>query len=410
MIRILFILFFISILGSLRAQNLEGFLKIALENNPGIRAKDTEFKAALQKLPQAKALPDPQVNLSFFLNPMMLPMGNQLGSISAMQMFPWPGTLAIMEQEAARMADVKYQAIAVAQNELIFKLKTAWYPLLELDEQIRVRQSYLRILETDKELATVKFQQGKAPMVDVIRADIMIDELKTEIALLEQKRKPLEVALNLIIGRDGGASILISDSLPEVTPNAVFQSDSLIANNPALTVYDKQIQAASAELAVAETMRKPMIGAGLQYMPLNKRKNGELNLPPNTGRDMIMPMLTVSIPIWRKKYDAAAEEKRLMQLVYADMKEDMQNELSAMYEMTGYELQKTEQTIRLLDLQMVKTEQAIDLILAAYSNSGQDFEEILRMQQQLFRYQMEKISMKKEYQLALAKLDFFTGH
>lgn len=408
--RILIIIFSILATGSLPAQTLEDYLKTAVENNPGIRAKHTEFQVALQKLPQAKALPDPTVNASFFLGHMILPEGNQLGSISAMQMFPWFGTLKAMENEAARMAEVKLQAVQVAQNELAFKVKNAWYPLFELEEQIRIQRENLRILETDKELATIKFQHGQAPMVDAIRADIMIDEVKTEIALLELKRRPLEVAFNRLLDRDDSLPVSISGSLPEPVAGAVASGDSLIANNPVLAVFDKQIQAVAAEQAVAETMRKPMIGAGIQYMPLVKRKgSGEHDVPPNTGADMVMPMFSVTIPIWKKKYNAAVEERRLMQVMFADMKRDMANDLAAMYEMTIFEVEKSAQMVELLNLQMVKTQQAIDLMLAAYSNAGQDFEEILRLQQQLFRYRMEKVSEQTEYQLALVKLDYLTG-
>ncbi|MCB0517890.1 MAG: DUF3347 domain-containing protein [Lewinellaceae bacterium] len=89
---------------SAHAQTLEDNLKIAAENNPGIRVKQTECQAALQELPKAKSLTDPTVNASFFVRPMMLPIGNQLRSISVMQMFPWPGTIDAMKNEAARMA------------------------------------------------------------------------------------------------------------------------------------------------------------------------------------------------------------------------------------------------------------------------------------------------------------------
>lgn len=403
--------------GNLSAQTLEDYLAIAAENNPGIRAKQTEVQAALQKLPQAKALPDPTVNASLFLSPMMLPMGNQLGSISAMQMFPWFGALDAMENEAARMADVKLQAVQVVQNELFFKVKSAWYPLFELEAQIRIQRDLLRLLETDKELATIMFQQGMAPMVDPIRADIMVDEVKTEIALLEQKRKPLEVAFNRLLNRDDTLSVNISGApdnsgqvLPEPVTGATARRDSLIANNPLLAVFDKQIQAVIAEEKVADYMRKPMVGAGFQYMPLVRRKSGEPDLPPNNGRDMVMPMFSVTVPIWKKKYNAAVEERRLMQVMYADMKQDMQNDLAAMYEMTFYELEKMAQMVELLNTQMVKTQQAVELMLAAYSNGGQDFEEVLRLQQQLFRYRMEKVSMQTEYQLMLVKLDFLTGN
>ena len=407
--RIFLVFLFIAAIGRLSAQTLDDYLKIAVENNPGIRAKQAEFQASLKRLPQAKALPDPEVGVSFFPSPMMLPMGNQLGSISVMQTFPWFGTLGAMEEEAARMAEVKYQEIFAVQNELVFKVKNAWYPLFELEEQIRIQRENLRVLEIDKELATFKFQHGQAPMVDAIRADIMIDEVKTEIILLEQKRKPLELAFNRLLDRHDTLSVQIAGSLPEPVSGALLLRDSLLADNPSLAVFDKQIQAAAAEEKAAGFMRKPMIGVGIQYMPLVKRGSSDLHLEPNTGEDMWMPMVTVSVPIWRKKYDAAVEERLLMQLMYADMKKDMQNELAAMYEMTWYELESMALMYELLDRQMQKTQQAIDLVMAAYGNAGQDFEEILRLQQDLFRYRMEKVSAQTAYQLALVKLDFLTG-
>lgn len=408
--RILIIMLSIMAAGGLSAQTLEDYLAMAMENNPGIRARQTEFQAALQRIPQAKALPDPQVNASVFIRQMMLPMGNQLGSISVMQMFPWFGTLGAMGDEAAEMAEVKYQSVAAARNELSFKVKNAWYPLFELEEQIRIQRENLRVLETGKELATFRFRHGQAPMVDAIRADIMIGEMETEIALLEQKRRPLEVAFNRLLGREDGLPVAVTDSLPEPAATALARRDSLLAGNPALAVLDKQIQAAAAGERAAGYMRKPMIGIGLQYMPQVKRKGGDVHLlPPNTGADMLMPMASVTLPIWRKKYGAAVEERRLMQEMYADMKQDMSNELASMYEMAWYELEKTVQMAQLLDAQMVKTQQAIELLLAAYRNAGQDFEEILRLQQQLFRYRLEKVSAKTEHQLALARLDYLTG-
>jgi outer membrane protein TolC len=236
----------------------------------------------------------------------------------------------------------------------------------------------------------------------------MIDEVKTEIALLEQMRKPLEVAFNQLLARPG-TPVTVAGKLPEPVYGAAIRRDSLLANNPALAVFDKQIQAMAAEQAAAEYMRKPMFGVGFEYMFLQKRSGEHEHIEPNTGQDMYMPMVSVTIPVWKKKYNAAVEERRLMQLMYADMKQDMKNELGSMYEMTFYELEKMAQMVELLNLQMTKTQQAIDLLMASYRNAGQAFEEILRMQQQLFRYRMEKVSAKTEYRMALVKLDYMTG-
>ncbi|MBK7335025.1 MAG: hypothetical protein IPJ00_02190 [Saprospirales bacterium] len=87
-------------------------------------------------------------------------------------------------------------------------------------------------MEIDKELATFKFQHGQAPMVDAIRADIMIDEVKTGIILLEQKRKPLELAFNRLLDRDDTLSVQIAGSLPEPVSGAPLLRDSLLSDNP----------------------------------------------------------------------------------------------------------------------------------------------------------------------------------
>ncbi len=390
-------------------QTLDDYVQMAITNSPGIKAKKTEYQSALQKLPQAKSLPDPQVSGSFFFSPMMLPMGNQLGSLSAMQMFPWPGTLDAMEKEASSMAEVKKQSILVTQNDLVFKVKSAWYPMLELEEKIQIMKANLKILETEKELAVIMFQNGMAPMVDAIRADIMIDEMKTEISLMEQMRKPLVSTFNKALSRAIDEPVNVTGILPNPDPAELAMTETTVDANPALHVMDRQAEAAKAEEVVAETMSKPMFGAGLQYMPLVKRKESHEEIPPNTGRDMIMPMFTVTVPIWKKKYSAAIEERRLMQTMFADMKQDMKNDMEAMVEMTIYEMDKAVQMIALYDSQVEKTQQAIDLMLAAYANAGKQFEEILLLQMKIFRYQAEKVTAKAQYQLARVKLEYLTG-
>ena len=397
------------LVNQVQTQTLDDYIIVALENNPGLKARQTEVEVVKQKVYQVGSLPDPQLNASFFMNAMMLPMGNQLGSISVMQMFPWFGTLDAMENEVHREADIMEQMVATTRNELIYKVRTAWYPLLEVEKKILILKENLVILETDKELATSRFQYARGPMVDVIRADIMIDELRTEIILLEQKRKPLQFAFNRLLNLAEDTPIILREELPEPDLRIAAGTDEGVENNPALIIFDKQIAMTEAAAAVADNMRKPMLGAGLQYMPLVRRNGGDVNIPPNTGRDMVMPMFTMSIPIWKKKYDAAVQERQLMKTVYTDMKEDMYNELSTMVEMTRYELDVMQQMIELLNSQVIKTQQAIDLLMAAYQNGSADFEEVLRLQQQIFKYRMEKVSAQTEYQLMSVKLDYLTG-
>jgi Cu(I)/Ag(I) efflux system membrane protein CusA/SilA len=81
--RIVFSLLLLIASFSVKAQDsLSIYLELADKHNPGLQAKYLEYSAALEKVPQAGALPDPSAELGFYLKPMELTGGNQVSSIA----------------------------------------------------------------------------------------------------------------------------------------------------------------------------------------------------------------------------------------------------------------------------------------------------------------------------------------
>jgi hypothetical protein len=46
--------------------SLSYYLEQAALNNPGVKAKYMEYSAALEKVPQASSLPDPEIQFGYF--------------------------------------------------------------------------------------------------------------------------------------------------------------------------------------------------------------------------------------------------------------------------------------------------------------------------------------------------------
>ena len=62
-------------------------------------------------------------------------------------------------------------------------------------------------------------------------------------------------------------------------------------------------------------MSYPMFGIGLQYMLIDKSATAQMEQgmePEMTGMDMIMPMFSISLPLYRNKYKAQQRESRFM--------------------------------------------------------------------------------------------------
>ncbi len=385
-----------------QAQTLDDYFQIAAENNPGLQAKYKEFEAALQKVPQVSSLPDPTFSFGYLVPK----MGSQRAELTINQMFPWFGTLAAQADAASLTAKAKYQSFIDARNQLFFQVSAAFYPLFELNRWQQIERDNIEILEAYKSIANTKFKNGMAPMVDVLRVDIMLKDAATNLEILNQKEKPLVTTFNKLLNRNENAKVEIADSLAVEFVGNEFRKDSLLTGNPLLEALELKVQSSKASEIAAQKQGLPKLGVGLGYMVMDKNSNGGMT---DNGNDVLMPMVSASIPIFRKKYKAAEKEAQLMQESYALQKEETANMLISNYETTWFELRRQQQLIELYDQQIRVSEHALNLLFSAYGNSGKEFEEVLRMQQQLLKYEKMMATAEVQYQIALAKLNYITA-
>lgn len=385
---------------------LDTYLEIAAKNNPGLQAKYKEFEAALQKIPQVNALPDPSFSFGYFISPVETRVGPQRAKFSLSQMFPWFGTLEAKGDAAALMAAAKYQSFLDARNKLYFDVAAAYFPLYELQQMQEIERENIEILQSYKNIATGKFENGASPMVDVLRVDIMLKDAQTNLNILNEKEHALVSAFNNLLNRNENEDVIVADTLliTEVDIDAV--KDSLLLRNPAINAINLKTKASKANEIVAQKQGLPNIGVGLDYVVVGEPSGMSV---ADAGKDVLMPMVSVSIPLFRKKYDAAEKEAQLMQESYSYQKENVLNSLSSQFDQTLFEISQQHNLMELYQKQVTTTQQSLNLLFSSYGNSGKDFEEVLRMQQQLLKYEKLMAKAVAEYYTAVAKLDFITA-
>lgn len=119
------------------ADSLGYYLELAARNNPQINADFSLYKASLEKVPQAGAYPDPELEIGFFLKPMEILSGKQIADFTLMQMFPWFGTRKAARNEATEMARMAYEQFRNSRNNLYYEVKSQWYQLCNISEQYK---------------------------------------------------------------------------------------------------------------------------------------------------------------------------------------------------------------------------------------------------------------------------------
>ena len=398
-------LFLVALLysASLNSQTLNDYLEIATQNSPEIKAAYSEFEAALQKAPQVSSLPDPSLTMSAFGRMIETRVGAQEARFSLMQMFPWFGTLDARKNAANLMAEATFQNYLDSKNEVFLNVKKAYAEIYEINKVIQLEEKNLQILNNYRELTLSKFKNGKGPMVDVVRIDIKRNESATNIQLLKGQNQPLQIEFNSLLNRELDAFINIPESLSIVENNVPVERDSLFISNPKLIRLDKKLASFEAEKEVVKKEGYPMIGLGLDYSIISKRDVPGLEM---NGQDAIMPMLSVTLPIFRKKYNAKQKEVGFLVQAATFEKQAIKNNLQTSYSLANYNVSKAKTLKALYIKQTESSQQAISLLIAAYSNSETDFEEILRMNQDLLMFQTATVTAHKNQFIAQSTIDY----
>jgi outer membrane protein TolC len=384
------------------------YLEIAAKNNPTLLQKFSEYQAALKKIPQVGSLADPELSVGVFLSPMELVNGNQVADIRLMQMFPWFGVLKNAKDEMSLMAKAKFELFRDAKLQVFYDIQRNWYQLYKIQKDISISEKNVEILKIIERLAMVKFKAAPSEgssLTDIYRIQIETGDLENNIFDLKNQRNTVMALFNTYLNRPVSTPVftyenIVVDSL-DLSLAAV--SDSMLINSPMLEMLDFEKQSLEAKKKMVTRMGYPMVGLGLNYSLISKTQF-PMGLPSMNGKDMIMPMVVVTLPIYRKKYNAMIDESELMRTATEKNYEAAANSLLTEYYQAVQLYEDSKRRIKLYDNQYQLASKSFDLMLKSYSVSSSALTDVLRIRQQTLDYELKQVEAIADFNTAIAWL------
>ncbi len=392
-------------------QELQTYLLTAAENNPGLKAKFKAYLAALEKVPQVGALPDPVVAFGFYIGAPETRVGPQRFKASASQMFPWPGLLDAKEDVATELAKSRLEVFEELKSRLFYDVKSAYYNLYFIQKGIDITIENMDILNTFRQLALIKFEAGQASAVDELRVEMEIADLENQLAYLRDSKYEMQVRFNNLLN--------VADQDPVVIPNVLWEDeprlqrselmDSIAVQNHRIKQIEHRILSWENQEVVADKTGLPQFMVGFSYTTVNKRSGADLG--SENGKDIFMlPQVGVTIPLYREKYDALVKEASLQIEAAEFEKEDKINQLSTLFEKGYKDFRDGERRVNLYQAQLKLAKEALDILLAEYSTDSKDFEEVLRMERKVLKYELELDKARADKNAAVAFIYYLMGN
>lgn len=453
----------------LSAQNdsLLNYMDIAANNSPLLKQKFSEYEAALQKIPQAGALQDPELSVGVFLKPMELVMGRQVTDATLMQMFPWFGVLRNAKDEMSLMANAKFEEFRDAKLQVFYDVQRTWYDLYKLRKNISVSERNVEILKSIEDIALIRYRtgptgsatgiqqgggsaarpsqsqnsgasggmpgmngssssasaaaapsssmnmqnsgsmggsSGSTSLSDLYRIKIEISDLGNNIDFLKDQENSLLAKFNALLNRPPLTAVYSADTLLAESPGFTLDeaADSIRAKNPMLGMLEYEKESYEARKKMAKGMGYPMVGLGINYSVIQKSDMSQA--AGMNGKDMIMPMVKVTIPIYRKKYKSMQKEADLLSRSSAEKYIAASNDLQVEYYQAVQMYQSAQRRIKLYDEQYQLASKTLDLVLRSFSASGADLTDVLRVRQQTLDYELSSIEAVADLNTSVAWL------
>ncbi|MCU0917341.1 MAG: TolC family protein [Planctomycetes bacterium] len=380
-------------------ETLTEYLQYAARHSPALQAAFEDWRAAVEQIPQAKALPDPTFTYNYFIRQI-----DDRQRVGLMQMFPWFGTIAARTDAAAAAAKAAQSRYDVRRRQLFAEVKQAFYEYVYLAGATRVAQENLTLMQHFEEVARTKYITAAAAHPDIVRAQIEVARLQNELITLERQRTPVVARLHAALNRPSGALLPWPRSEPD-SP-AEIDREVLLATlrdrNPELQAMESEVERLNREVAVARRNFYPDIGVGAEWMQMPMSGGGN-------EQDMLVG-IQLNVPIWRGSYRAGEMQARAMARRAQHERKDLENSLVARTERALFEFENSGREVRLYrDVLVPRSQELVDASETAYMAGTIDFLRLIDAQQTLLRFQLARERAQVDQRQRLAELEMLAG-
>jgi outer membrane protein TolC len=320
-------------------------------------------------------------------------------------MIPWFGSITARENYVSSVADAQFEDIVIAKRKLMTSVSQSYYNLYTIKAKQDVLAENIDLLKTYETLALTSVEVGKASAVDVLRLQMRQNELDQLKKVLQQDYLAEQTLFNKLLNRDKLIVVEIVSDLVIPTEDLLFSTENLQLH-PELLKYDKLYFSVEQSELLNQKESAPNLGFGLDYIPVSERT--DMN-PINNGKDILMPMVTLSIPIFNNKYKSQTKQNELKQQEIKAQKQERSNMLQTTLDKAINNRISSRISYETQSKNLKQAKNAEEILIKSYETGTIDFNDVLDIQELQLKFQMNQIESVKTYYVQSTIINYLTN-
>ncbi|MCK5706402.1 MAG: TolC family protein [Candidatus Aureabacteria bacterium] len=397
----------------IRELTLKDYIRIGLSRNPGLRSAFYKWKAELNKISVEFSLPDPKFSYTNYLESVETRVGPQEHAYSISQKIPLPDKLGIKKNRQFHTSEEFYFKFQQKKLEMIYHITESYFEYAYLAKSIAITEENINLLKSIENAVQAKYASGIAQNQDVLKLQVEIEKLKSDLLSLKTQQLPLMSRLRGLLNLPEDIFLPWPDeSFEQIMLGEVFSDpENLILelkeNNKEIKSLSEHIEKRKGGLKLSRREYFPDLTIGL-----TKIDTGDAFNPAtiDSGKDPVILKFTFNIPLWFGRNKARINTARSLLQAAEDSKIGKVKDLEYKVFTIHYKLKDASRQSKLYKTSLIpKAEQTLEATKAAYEAGKTDFLSLIDVQRMLLQFQLAYYRFTATSYQKLAEMKYILG-
>jgi len=332
--------------------DLPTLIQHLLADSPTIAASQAEYRAAIERVPQASTLPNPVLSYTYLPSPVETRVGPNEHRIQLNQAIPFPTKLIAGDSAATALARAAGAVHDRVVRDEVTRLESLYADYYYASRALEIAAQHVALADALLAAANNKFAAGRATLFDLSKAQSQRAQLGYDQLRLTEQRLATLAALNATLGRPPAAPIAPPAALASVA--VALTEDQLLnlalGHQQELRELDARIRAADAMVLMADSGWLPDFNIGFMYL-----SNGPARMAgvADSGVDAYGVMIGLTLPLWFGTNAARSAEADAMREVVLGKKKAHLDRLRAELTDAVFRERDARRVVTLYDTQLL---------------------------------------------------------
>ncbi len=389
--------------------DLDLYLSFGLHHHAGLRASFAQWQAALEQIAQVTSLPDPVFTFGQFLQTIETRTGPQERRYSLQQTIPWFGELEARGDVAAAHAEALWHRVLATRLEVERDIAVAYHDYAYLGRTTRITGEVLALLRQLEPTVSQRIAGGSAGQEELLRLQVEISRVENELRSFEEVRRSMSARLAAAMQLEGQVLLPIPelaepDALPPLDPERLVAR--AIESSPSLRQANEEVRRFELARDLAGFERYPDLTFGVDYFETDTA----IGPTPDSGDDPIALRVSLNLPIWAARYDAAEKEAEMRATSARQTLAHRRARLGADVEHATFELGDAARQLALYaDSLLPRARESLRITRIAYEADRASLLDVIDSERALLEFETAYWRACRDQRQSLARLESLLG-